>query len=92
MFEYQIIKKIGSYISAMGGINNLIFTGAIGENVPKVRKEICESLKYIGAKIDNKKNQKNSEIISSKNSKIKILVRQTDEEKMALEKVLEILR
>jgi acetate kinase len=92
MFEYQIIKKIGSYISAMRGINNLIFTGAIGENVPKVRKEICESLKYIRAKIDNKKNQKNSEIISSKNSKIKILVRQTDEEKMALEKVLEILR
>lgn len=92
VFRYQITKKIGSYISAMNGINNLIFTGAIGENVPRIREEICESLGYLKLKIDKKKNHKNSETISSKNSKVKVFVKKTDEEKMALEKVLEILR
>lgn len=92
MFVHQLVKSIGSYISVMNGLDNLIFTGAIGENVPWLREDICKNFQYAKLKIDKEKNKKNSEIISSPNSKVKVFVKKTDEEKMALEKVLEILK
>jgi len=92
LFIYRIIKVIGSYIPALGGIDNLVFTAAIGENVPELRRDICNSLKYLGLRLDNKQNKKNSEIISLKNSKIKVYVRKTNEEQMAVEEVLKILK
>lgn len=92
VFVYQIIKTIGSYIAAMCGVDNLIFTAAIGENVPMLRETICNNLSCLGLKLDKNKNEKNLEIISSANSKIKVLVKQTNEEKMAVEKVLEVLK
>jgi acetate kinase len=92
MFIYSIVKTIGSYVSVLNGLNNLVFTAAIGENVPKLRKEICNKFKYLGLKLDENKNEKNEEIISSKDSKIKVYVRKTDEEKMIAEEVLKILK
>lgn len=91
MFAYQIIKTIGSYVSAMNGIDNLVFTAAIGENVPKLRRDVCSNLKFLGAKIDENKNKKNSELISSKDSKVKVFVKKTNEEKIAVEEVLKII-
>jgi len=90
MFNYQIIKAIGAYIAAMNGIDNLIFTAAIGENVPRLREEVCNHLSYFGIRINKDKNQKNSEIISSESSKVKVIVKKTDEEKMAVEEFLKM--
>jgi acetate kinase len=92
MFIYSIIKTIGSYITVLNGLDNLVFTAAIGENVPKLRKEVCNNLKYLGLKLDENKNNKNSEIISLSDSKVKVYVKKTDEERMIVEEVLKILR
>lgn len=92
MFIYSIVKIIGSYIAALNGLDNLVFTAAIGENVPKLRKEICSNFRYLGLKLDENKNEKNEEIISSKNSKIKVYVRKTNEEKNIVEGVLKVLK
>jgi acetate kinase len=92
MFLYSIIKTIGSYITVLNGLDNLVFTAAIGENVPKLRKEICNNLKYMGLKLDENKNNKNAEIISLSNSRIKVYVKKTDEEKMIVEEVLRVLK
>jgi acetate kinase len=92
MFIYSIIKAIGSYVAALNGLNNLVFTAAIGENVPKLRRDICNNLKYLGLKLDENKNEKNAEIISSNNSKVRVFVKKTDEEKMIVEEVLKILK
>jgi acetate kinase len=91
MFIYSIVKMIGSYIAVMNGVDNLVFTAAIGENVPKLREEICNHFSYLGVKLDKSKNEKNSEIISSKDSKVKVFVKKTNEEKIAVEEVLKIL-
>lgn len=91
MFIYQIVKTIGSYVAVLDGIDNLIFTAKIGENVPKLREDICSHFSHLGIKIDKEKNKNNSEIISSKNSKVKVWVKKTNEEKMAIEEVLKIL-
>jgi acetate kinase len=92
LFVYQIIKAIGSYVTALNGLNNLVFTGRIGENVPKLREDVCKHLQFIGLSIDKNKNKLNSEIISSKDSKVKVYTRKSNEEKMIAEEVLKILK
>jgi len=91
MFLYQVIKTIGSYIAVMDGIDNLVFTAAIGENVARLREDVCKHFSYLGIKLDKEENQKNSEIISSSNSKVKVFVKKTNEEKTAVEEVLKII-
>ena len=92
LFAYQIIKTIGSYVAILNGIDNLVFTAAIGENVSKLRKDICNSLRYTGLILDENKNKKNEGIISSRNSKVKVLVKKTNEERIMTEGVLKIIK
>jgi acetate kinase len=92
MFIYSTIKIIGSYIAVLNGLNNLIFTAAIGENVPKLRRDICNNLKYLGLNLDESKNEKNAEVISSNSSKVKVFVKKTDEERMIAEEVMKVLK
>lgn len=91
MFVYHIIKYIGAYIAVLDGLNNLVFTGAIGENVPKLRRDICEHLDFIGIKLDKNKNNKNKEIISAKNSKAKVYVKKADEDEIIAREVLKVI-
>jgi acetate kinase len=92
MFIYQITKTIGSYAATLNGLDNLIFTAAIGENVPRLREDICKNLEYLGLKLNDLKNKNNAEIISSANSKVKVFVKKADEEKIIFEEVMKILK
>ena len=84
-FCYRIKKYIGAYAAALGKVDAIVFTAGIGENAPLVR-EWSSEIESLGIKIDKKKNKKIKEgIISAKNSKIKVLVIQTDEEKIIAE-------
>ncbi len=83
MFAYRIKKYIGSYNAIIGKTDCIIFTGGIGENDIDTRARSCSELEHIGMELDLvKNNQRSKEIleISSKNSKIKILVIPTNEE------------
>ena len=81
MQRYQIIKFIGSYAAAMNGVDAIVFTGGIGENDKALRKEICDSLTYLGAFIDDDKNAQGGEIkMSTADSKVALYVIPTNEE------------
>jgi acetate kinase len=92
LFVYSIVKTIGSYIAVLNGLNNLVFTAAIGENVPKLREDICKHFEFMGIHIDKNKNKLNSSQISSKNSKVAIYVKESNEERIIIKEVLYILR
>jgi len=92
LFLYRIIKVIGSYITALNGLDNLVFTAAIGENVPLLRKDVCSHLKFLKLKLNNRKNNNNEEVISKRFSKVKVYVKKTNEEQMAVEEVLKVLK
>lgn len=47
IFTYRIKKYIGSYISAMGGLDCIVFTGGIGENNPWIIKKIVRNLNFL---------------------------------------------
>ena len=58
MLVHQITKYIGAYAAAMGGIDAVVFTGGIGENNPHYRARIAENLRFMGADIDEARNNK----------------------------------
>ena len=47
VFCYQISKYIGSYIAALNGLDLIVFSGGIGENVPFIRNKILSNFKFI---------------------------------------------
>lgn len=90
---YQVVKYIGAYTAAMNGVDAIAFTAGLGENNSYVRKKICEYLDYLGVKIDDTQNEKMGEdvIISTADSKVKVLVVPTNEElKIARETLAQI--
>ena len=94
MYEYRIKKYIGSYTAALNGIDVLVFTGGVGENQTKSRQKICESLAFMGVEIDKELNavSRGKEVLlSTPNSKVKVVIIPTDEEFMIAKDTLEIL-
>jgi acetate kinase len=76
IYVYRLKQAIGALTAAMDGLDTLCFTGGIGENSTETRQETTDGLKYIGIKIDRKKNfncDQDSEI-SSTDSKVKVFV------------------
>jgi acetate kinase len=84
IYNYKVKKYIGSYIAAMGGLDILIMTGGIGENADTTREGVCCDLDYLGISLDYEKNKgfRSEGIISTPESKVKIIVVPTDEELM----------
>ncbi|MDP2113855.1 MAG: acetate kinase [Bacteroidota bacterium] len=82
MYNYRVKKYIGAYTAAMGGLDILIMTGGIGENAYTTREGICGDLDFMGISLDHEKNKgfRNEGIISTPDSKVKIVVVPTDEE------------
>ncbi len=82
MRTYQILKYVGGFIAALGGLDAIVFTAGIGENQQLLRREVLEGLAYMGVTIDEENNQtRGQEIeISGPDSKVKAFVIPTDEE------------
>ena len=82
VFAYRVAKYIGAYTAAMNGVDNIVFTAGIGENDAKMREDICAYLGFLGITIDKEANAKRGEevVISTPDSKVKVLVVPTNEE------------
>ena len=93
MYFYRIIKYIGAYTAAMNGVDVIVFTGGVGENQANCREEVCKNLEYLGVKIDAEKNKVRGEemVISTPDSKVKVVVVPTDEELMIASDTMAIL-
>ncbi len=93
MYFYRITKYIGAYAAAMGGVDIILFTGGVGENQASARAGVCKTLEFMGVKIDAEKNKVRGEeaIISTDDSKVKVVVIPTDEELMIASDTMDIL-
>ena len=82
VFCYRVAKYVGSYVAAMNGVDAIAFTAGIGENVCLVRETVCSYLGYLGIELDKEANKKQGEevMISTPDSKVKVLVVPTNEE------------
>ena len=93
-FAYQVLGFIGRYAAQMNGVDVITFAGGVGENGPEVRSKICNSLEFLGVKIDEEKNKvrgKECEI-STPDSKVKVYVVPTDEELMIARDTMNLVK
>lgn len=82
VYAYAILRFIGSYIAAMGGVDAIVFTAGVGENSPILRKMLLERLSYLGIELDEENNNKRGEMleITKPGSKVRAFVIPTNEE------------
>ncbi len=82
VFAYRVAKVIGSYIMAMDGVDNIVFTAGIGENDELVRANVFKYLGHLGVEIDKELNDLRGQelVISKPGSKVTVCVVPTNEE------------
>ena len=93
LFAYKVAKYIGSYITALHGVDVIAFTAGVGENDDIVRKLVMEYFDYMGIKIDLEENKKRGDdrYISTPDSSIKVVVIPTNEELRIARETLELV-
>ena len=81
-FAYRVAKYIGAYTAAMNGVDAICFTAGLGENHRLLRERVASYLGYLGAELDEVRNDVAGEdaIISTDTSKVALLVVPTNEE------------
>ena len=84
MYIKRITKYIGAYAAEMGGVDIIVFTGGVGENQTGLRADVCAPLAFMGVEIDKEANAARGveAVISTAESKVKVVVVPTDEELM----------
>lgn len=82
VFSYRTAKYIGAYITALDGVDAIIFTAGLGENNKVVRNQIMSHFGYMGIELDQEANQVRGEekVISTLDSRVTVAVIPTNEE------------
>ncbi|MGZ9275264.1 MAG: acetate/propionate family kinase [Nitrospira sp.] len=91
LFCYQGKKWIGAYAAALGGLDQLLFSGGIGEHAPAVRARMCEGLEFLGIRLDQGRNEADAAVISIPESRVTVRVMHTDEEIQIAQSVCRLL-
>ncbi len=81
LFAYEVRKRIGGYVAALGGLDCLVFTGGIGEHSAFVRAASCQGLEALGIALETEKNARHEREIHAPGSR-RVFVLATDEERM----------
>ena len=79
----------------MGGVDIIIFAGGVGENQQDCREMALEGLEFLGVELDKEVNNKmrgEEAILSTPESKVKVLLIPTDEEMMIATDTYEIVK
>ncbi len=93
MLAYRMALYIGAYNTVIGGADAIVMTGGIGENSTEVRERIVNRLGALGIKLDKKANKTRGQttVISTKASKIPVVIIPTNEELMIARDTVRVL-
>ena len=81
-FVSGIIKQIGAFYAELGGLDQLVFTGGIGEHSAFVRNAVCSQLRHLGIELDEEKNSASESVgvVSAAGSAVLVTVVPANEE------------
>ena len=81
-YAQRVKKYIGSYAAEMNGVDAVVFTAGVGENGIDMREAIASNMEFLGMKLDKEANKVRGKerVISTENSRVKILLIPTNEE------------
>ena len=98
MEAHNVKKYIGAFMAELGHVDALVFTAGVGENDDYLREKFCEGLEELGIKLDKEKNAAalarkgvDQAVISTDDSRVKILMIATNEELVIVEDTLAIM-
>ena len=91
LFAYRIGRELGSLAAALGGLDAMVFTAGIGENVAPVREKVCRAAAWLGVELDPSANAAHGPRISTAASRTAAWVIPTNEELMIARHTREVL-
>lgn len=81
MFVNRTVKYAAGYITELGGVDAIVFSGGIGEHDQWVRDQVCKKLEIFGIKLDDQLNKKQQPgDLSTKESSARIFLIPANEE------------
>ncbi len=82
MFCYAAAKELGAMSMALSGVDQIVFTGGIGEHDDNVRAAICARLACLGVELDTARNLRGLGRVSRDGSScaVQVLPSQEDEQ------------
>ena len=82
IYIHRLRSCLGSMLLSLGGMDALVFTAGVGENAEIVRELACQSLEFLGLKLDLEKNQDHpvDVDIATPDSSVRVLVIHTQED------------
>ena len=90
-FVYRVAQEIASMVSALGGIDVLVFTGGVGANSILIRQDVCTACGWLGIDIDATANASGTNPINVSGSRVAVWAVRTDEEAQIVRHVQETL-
>jgi len=91
-FIYDIKRYIGEFLVLMEGLEVITFTGGIGQQDADLRQQVLSSLSFLGLELDSAANERHEKVISTANSRIKVLVLETNEEIVVARETVRVIR
>jgi acetate kinase len=98
IYSHRVRKYIGAYTAVMGGVDAIAFTGGVGENSARIRRDCLLRLEHLGALLDDARNlgmQPGAEAacveISAAEARTRIFVVKADEERSMVRDALALL-
>ncbi len=93
MLVDSVKRTIGAYAAQLNGLDQLAFTGGMGEKSARLRSAVCQGLDYLGLSLDEEKNRavRGEDEVSTESSKVKIWVIPANEELMVVRRAYRCL-
>ena len=94
-FAISLVRAVGGAAAVLGGLDALVFSGGIGENSPKVRRDLAVSLAFTGLALDPAANEavgRADVAISRPDSGVRALVVHAREEQVVLRELKKLVR
>jgi len=95
MFVRRIVKYMGAYSALLNGIDAIVFTGGIGEHSGTIREMVIEQVSSFNVGLNKRANAtckgESPTIISTKDSRLRVVVMPTNEELMIATQSIQLL-
>ncbi|HLT62417.1 MAG TPA: acetate kinase [Microlunatus sp.] len=95
LYVHRIKHYLGAYWAVLGGLDQVIFTGGVGENSAELRAAVIDGLAGLGVTIDQQRNAADpttERVVSDDDSPVAVLVVPTDEELAIARQTAELIR
>ena len=95
LFTHRVVRESGALIACLQGLDVLAFSGGIGEHDARLREAVCQSLQWLGVRMDAQRNAQacgdSIQSIHASDSAVEIWVIPTDEGRVAAREAAALL-